>query len=297
MKKNGAVSRLFLLVLFLFLYAPIFVLIAFSFNDSKSNAVWGGFTLDWYAQLLDNRAVLSALQTTLLVSILATLIATVAGTAAAIGFSKMRRRPRHLFLGVNNIPLTNADIITGVSMMLLFVFAGHALADFSGWLNDLDWVENANLWFDFKFSLGFPTLLIAHITFDIPYVILSVMPKIRQLDPNLAEAAQDLGATPFTAFRKVVMPELMPGIINGALIAFTMSIDDFVISYFTAGSQVSTLSMVVYSMVRRRVSPEINALSTLMFVAVLALLIVINLRQARQDSAAAARRRLASRQP
>lgn len=186
---------------------------------------------------------------------------------------------------MNNIPLTNADIITGVSMMLLFVFSGQVLADLSAWLNGLSVVESANLWFDFEFKLGFVTLLIAHITFDIPYVILSVLPKIRQLDPNLAEAALDLGATPMTAFRKVVLPELMPGIINGALIAFTMSIDDFVISYFTAGSQVSTLSMVVYSMVRRRVSPEINALSTLMFVAVLALLIIINLRQARQEAA------------
>lgn len=297
MKKNGILSRLYLLVLFLFLYAPIFVLIVFSFNNSKSNAVWGGFTLDWYRQLLQNRTVLGALQTTILVSLLATAVATVAGTAAAIGFSSMRRRSRNLFLTVNNIPLTNADIITGVSMMLLFVFAGQVLADFSGWLNNTSWAENANLWFDFGLNMGFVTLLIAHITFDIPYVILSVLPKIRQLDPNLAEAAQDLGATPFTAFRKVILPELMPGIVNGMLIAFTMSIDDFVISYFTAGSQVSTLSMVVYSMVRRRVSPEINALSTLMFVAVLILLVVINLRQARQDSAAAKRRRLAARQP
>ena len=218
-----------------------------------------------------------------------------AGTAAAIGFSSMRRRARTVCLTVNNIPLTNADIITGVSMMLLFVFAGQVLADLSSWLNGLQWVEDANLWFDFEFNLGFVTLLIAHITFDIPYVILSVLPKIRQLDPNLAEAALDLGATPMTAFRKVVLPELMPGIINGALIAFTMSIDDFVISYFTAGSQVSTLSMVVYSMVRRRVSPEINALSTLMFVAVLALLIIINLRQARQEAARARDRRTAGR--
>ena len=207
----------------------------------------------------------------------------------------MRRRARTVCLTVNNIPLTNADIITGVSMMLLFVFAGQVLADLSSWLNGLSWVESANLWFDFGFNLGFVTLLIAHITFDIPYVILSVLPKIRQLDPNLAEAALDLGATPMTAFRKVVLPELMPGIINGALIAFTMSIDDFVISYFTAGSQVSTLSMVVYSMVRRRVSPEINALSTLMFVAVLALLIIINLRQARQEAARARDRRAAGR--
>ena len=284
MKKNGVLSRLFLALVFLFLYAPIFVLIVFSFNDSKSNAVWGGFTLDWYAELLNNRTVLEALQTTLLVSVLATLIATVVGTAAAIGFSSMKRRARGLYMAVNNIPLTNADIITGVSMMLLFVFARQALADFSGWLNNQEWAVNANLWFDFSFNLGFLTLLIAHITFDIPYVIVAVLPKIRQLDPNLAEAALDLGATRWTAFRKVVLPELMPGIVNGLLIAFTMSIDDFVISYFTAGSQVSTLSMVVYSMVRRRVSPEINALSTLMFAAVLILLVVINLRQSRQDA-------------
>lgn len=284
MKKNGILSRLFLALVFLFLYAPIFVLIVFSFNDSKSNAVWGGFTLDWYVELLNNRTVLDALQTTLLVSVLATLIATVVGTAAAIGFSSMKRRARGLYMSVNNIPLTNADIITGVSMMLLFVFAGQVLADFSGWLNSQEWAVNANLWFDFSFNLGFITLLIAHITFDIPYVIVSVLPKLRQLDPNLAEAALDLGATRWTAFRKVVLPELMPGIVNGLLIAFTMSIDDFVISYFTAGSQVSTLSMVVYSMVRRRVSPEINALSTLMFMAVLILLVIINLRQARQDA-------------
>ena len=282
MKKNGVLSRLFLALVFLFLYAPIFVLIVFSFNDSKSNAVWGGFTLDWYRELLHNSTVLDALQTTLLVSALATIIATIVGTAAAIGFSSMKRRARNAYLAVNNIPLTNADIITGVSMMLLFVFTGQALADFSGWLNSQQWAADSNLWFDFSFNLGFLTLLIAHITFDIPYVIVAVLPKIRQLDPNLAEAALDLGATRWTAFRKVVLPELMPGIVNGLLIAFTMSIDDFVISYFTAGSQVSTLSMVVYSMVRRRVSPEINALSTLMFVAVLILLVVINLRQARQ---------------
>ena len=266
MKKNGILSRLFLVIMFLFLYAPIFVLIVFSFNDSKSNAVWGGFTLDWYAQLLENRTVLDALQTTLLVSILATVIATIAGTAAAIGFSSMRRRARTVCLTVNNIPLTNADIITGVSMMLLFVFAGQVLADLSSWLNGLSWVESANLWFDFGFNLGFVTLLIAHITFDIPYVILSVLPKIRQLDPNLAEAALDLGATPMTAFRKVVLPELMPGIINGALIAFTMSIDDFVISFFVAGPNSTTLPLYIYAMVKRGISPEINALSTVMMV-------------------------------
>ena len=259
MKKNGILSRLFIVLMFIFLYAPILVLIAFSFNNSKSNAVWGGFTLDWYVQLMNNRTVLQSLRTTLLVSALATAVATVVGTVAAIGFSSMKRRPRNACLTVNSIPMTNADIITGVSMMLLFVFAGQALADFSGWLNSTAWAESANLWFDFGFDMGFLTLLIAHITFDIPYVIVAVLPKIRQLDPNLAEAAQDLGATRWTAFRKVVLPELMPGIVNGMLIAFTMSIDDFVISYFTAGSQVSTLSMYVYAQVRRRVSPEINA--------------------------------------
>lgn len=284
-----------MLLVFLFLYLPIFVLIVFSFNASKSRSVWSGFTLDWYKELFQNSMILDALWVTLAVSILAAVISTIIGTAAAIGFTNFRRRSRTVVTTINNIPLTNADIITGVSMMLLFVFAGQVLADLSAWLNELSVVESANLWFDFEFKLGFVTLLIAHITFDIPYVILSVLPKIRQLDPNLAEAALDLGATPMTAFRKVVLPELMPGIINGALIAFTMSIDDFVISYFTAGSQVSTLSMVVYSMVRRRVSPEINALSTLMFVAVLALLIIINLRQARQEAARARDRRIAGR--
>ncbi len=166
-----------------------------------------GAALPWIGilELFNNRTVLDALQTTLLVSVLATLIATVAGTAAAIGFSRMRRRPRTVCMTVNNIPLTNADIITGVSMMLLFVFAGQALASFSGWLNGLSWVEGADLWFDFGFNLGFVTLLIAHVTFDIPYVILCVLPKLRQLDPNMLEAAQDLGATGSLAFRKVVL--------------------------------------------------------------------------------------------
>lgn len=271
MKKNGFVSRLFLVIMFLFLYAPIFVLIVFSFNDSKSNAVWGGFTLDWYLELFQNRTVLDALQTTLLVSILATVIATIAGTAAALGFSSMRRRARTACLTVNNIPLTNADIITGVSMMLFFVLAVNV---FNGTLGAA---------LGIKWNLGFVTLLIAHLTFDIPHVILCVMPKLQQLDPNIYEAAQDLGAPGFLAFRKVILPEIMPGVINGLLIAFTMSIDDFVISYFTAGSTFSTLSMVIYSMAKKRVSPEINALSTLLFVVVVTLLVIVNVRQTRQD--------------
>ncbi|HWS42121.1 MAG TPA: ABC transporter permease [Pseudoflavonifractor sp.] len=248
-------------LVFLFLYAPIFVLIVFSFNALKSRTVWGGFSLQWYIQLFHNTRILDALRTTLLVSVVAAVVATVAGTAAAIGFHNMKRRPRGVLMTVSNVTMTNAEIITGVSMMLLFVFAGRALG----------------------FSQGFGTLLIAHITFDIPYVILSVMPKLRQLDPNIYEAAQDLGATGFLAFRKVVLPEIMPGVLNGMLIAFTMSIDDFIISYFTAGSETTTLALEIYSMTRKRISPEINALSTLMFLVVLILLVVVNVRQSRQE--------------
>ncbi len=267
MKKNGIFSRVFMALVFLFLYAPILVLVAFSFNAAKSSTVWTGFSLHWYTELFQDTYVLEALQTTLMVSILATIVATVAGTAAAIGFANLKKRFRTVCLTVNNIPLTNADIITGVSMMLLFVAAISAFSDLFG----------------VSIQLGFGTLLMAHITFDIPYVILSVMPKLRQLDPNIYEAAQDLGASGFYAFRKVILPEIMPGILNGALIAFTMSIDDFVISYFTAGSGANTLSMVVYSMVRRRISPEINALSTLMFTVVIVLMVAVNLRQSHQD--------------
>ena len=260
-----------MLLVFLFLYAPILVLVVFSFNASKSKAVWAGCTLDWYRQLFQNDMILNALAVTLAVSALAAVISTVMGTAAAIGFRNLRRRFRSICLTVNNIPLTNADIITGVSMMLFFVLAVNV---FNGTLGAA---------LGIKWNLGFVTLLIAHLTFDIPHVILCVMPKLQQLDPNIYEAAQDLGAPGFLAFRKVILPEIMPGVINGLLIAFTMSIDDFVISYFTAGSTFSTLSMVIYSMAKKRVSPEINALSTLLFVVVVTLLVIVNVRQTRQD--------------
>ena len=271
MKKNGLVSRLFMLLVFLFLYAPILVLVVFSFNASKSKAVWAGFTLDWYRQLFQNDMILNALAVTLAVSALAAVISTVMGTAAAIGFRNLRRRFRSICLTVNNIPLTNADIITGVSMMLLFLLA------ISAWNGSLCQLTGV------KWSMGFLTLLISHIAFDVPYVILSVMPKLSQLDPNIYEAAQDLGDHGFHAFYKVILPEIMPGVINGLIMAFTLSIDDFVISYFTAGSTTQTLSMVIYSMAKKRVSPEINALSTLMFLVVVALMVLVNLRQARQE--------------
>jgi len=272
-RKNHFGNRLLLALTFVFLYAPIFVLIFFSFNATKSRTVWGGFSLQWYVRLFQDDAILSALRTTLLVSVLASLIAMVAGTAAAMGFAAMKRRSRHTLMSINNIPLTNADIVTGVSLSLLFMLA---IGAFNATVGKAAGITLAK---------GFGTMLIAHVTFDIPYVILSVMPRLRQLDPHIYEAAQDLGARGFYAFRKVILPDLMPGIVNGTIIAFTMSVDDFVISYFTAGNKVSTLAMEVYSMARRKISPEINAISTLLFISVLALLVIVNLRQSRQNSA------------
>lgn len=271
MKRNRLGSRLFILLSFLFLYAPILVLVVFSFNASKSKSVWAGFTLDWYVELFHNEMILNALWVTLAVSALAAVLSTIMGTAAAIGFRNMKRRSRNILMTVNNIPLTNADIITGVSMMLLFLLAVGA------WNGTLGSLLGARL------SMGFWSLLIAHITFDVPNVILSVMPRLRQLDPNIYEAAQDLGDHGFHAFRKVVLPEIMPGVVNGLIMAFTLSIDDFVISYFTAGAQTQTLSMVIYSMAKKQVSPEINALSALMFLVVLTLMVVFNLRQTSQE--------------
>lgn len=290
-KKNGFMNRLFMGLVFLFLYAPIFLLIVFSFNSGNSSVVWKGFSLRWYVELFQDRLIMQSIYTTLLVSLLATAIATVAGTFAAIGFYAMRRRWRDPLMTVNSIPMMNADIVTGVSLCLLFV------AVFGLWN---EFAENYRITFSLfgevyrvtfpRLTLGFGTLLIAHITFNIPYVILSVGPKLRQMDKNLVDAAQDLGCTWFQAFWKVILPEIMPGIVSGALIAFTMSVDDFVISYFTAGSATSTLAMAIYGMTKKRVSPEINAVSTLLFVTVLALLVIVNVREARAEKAAAAQR-------
>ena len=268
----SALGRIYTCLILLFLYVPIFVLITFSFNRTRSRSVWSGFTLDWYRSLLTDSSIMDAFYTTLVLALLASLIATVAGTFAAVGFYGMRKRWRTPLMQINNIPMINADIITGVSLCLLFVFLGGL----------------------FRFSLGFATLLIAHVTFCIPYVVLSVMPKLRQLDSNLIDAAQDLGCTWMKAFRKVIIPEIMPGIINGMIISFTLSIDDFVISYFTAGGGVMTLPMKIFAMTRRRVSPEINALSTILFLSVLFLLIIINVRQMRQDDRQKKRRAVSS---
>ena len=289
MKRNNTLfNRLFTVLVFVFLYAPIFLLIIFSFNAGSSNTVWKGFSLDWYRELLSDRIIMRSVYTTLLVSLLATVIATFAGTFAAIGFYAMRRRKRHLLTTVNNIPMMNAEIVTGVAMCLFFV------AFFTLWSSFASWVNGIQSFFELptRLTLGFGTLLIAHITFNIPYVILSVSPKLRQMDKNLVDAAMDLGCTWMQAFWKVILPEIKPGIVSGALTAFTMSIDDFIISYFTAGSSSSTLAMTIYGMTKKRVTPEINAISTILFSTVLLLLVITNIREIRQEQLEQRRRNL-----
>jgi len=237
---------------YVFLYAPIISLAVFSFNDSKSMAKWNGFSLRWYQELLQNERILDALYYTIFIAVVASVIATIVGTITAIGIHKMRQgKVRGLLLNINYLPVLNPDIVTGVALMSLFVFI--------------------------RLEFGFTTMLLAHIVFDIPYVILSVLPKLKQLPANIEDAAMDLGATPWYALRKVVLPQIKPGIISGLLIAFTMSIDDFVISFFTTGNGVTNLAIEVYSMTRRGLTPEINALSTLMFAAVLILLLLSNI--------------------
>ena len=287
-RRRRAGSRVLTALVFLFLYAPILLLIVFSFNKGNSNIVWTGFSLDWYKSLFQNRLIMRSVYTTLLVSLLATAIATVAGTFAAIGFYSLRRRSRAALSTVNSIPMMNADIVTGVAMCLFFVAFFSFWSGFAGWFNGVQSV----VVLPERLTLGFGTLLIAHVTFNIPYVILSVGPKLRQMDRNLVDAAQDLGCTWMQAFWKVILPEIKPGIASGALTAFTMSVDDFIISYFTAGSSSSTLAMTIYGMTKKRVTPEINAVSTLLFVTVLALLVIVNLREARAERGGEERRPL-----
>jgi spermidine/putrescine transport system permease protein len=248
-------SRFYIGAILLFLYAPIMILIILSFNASKSRSKWGGFTIHWYQELFKNEDIMNALTTTLIIAITAAFAATVLGTAAAIAINSMNKTPRTLLMAVTNIPLLNADIVTGISLMLVFV----AL----------------------KFTLGFTSVLLSHITFNIPYVILSVMPKLKQLNPHTFEAAQDLGASPLYAFFKVILPDIFPGVLSGFFLAFTMSLDDFVITYFTKGPEINTLSTKIYTEVRKGIKPEIYALSTLMFITVLFLLILINRRGAK----------------
>ncbi|GAA6393577.1 Inner membrane ABC transporter permease protein ydcV [uncultured Flavonifractor sp.] len=284
MRKNGIASRAFMVMVFLFLYAPIFLLIIFSFNEGNSNAVWQGFSLKWYQELFKDRIIMQSVYTTLTVSLIATVVSTVVGTFASIGFYNMRRRWREPLVTVNNIPMINADIVTGVALCLFFVAA------FGAWNGFVEWMETTHRLTAPRLYMGFGSLLIAHICFDIPHVVLCIMPKLRQMDGHLIDAAQDLGCTWMQAFWKVVVPEIKPGIVSGALIAFTMSVDDFVISYFTAGSSVSTLAMTIYGMTKKRITPKINAISTLLFATVLLLLIINNVREARLEKARKQRR-------
>lgn len=256
-------SKVYTALVFLFLYAPIFVLIIFSFNDSNtmSRSVWSGFSLKWYTRLFEDRMIMEALKNTLIIAVVAAVVATILGTIAAIGINGINNKlARRMMMNLTNLPMVNPEIVTGVSLMLLFVFVAQKMGGL---------------------SLGMASLILAHITFCLPYVILSVLPKLRQMDSHLYEAAQDLGCNPLRAFFKVVLPEISPGIITGMIMAFTLSIDDFIISYFTSGTT-QTLPIYIYSMTRKRISPEINALSTLLFAAVLLLLLIINLRQSRE---------------
>ena len=251
MKKK--LQNLYLLLIVIFLYAPIMTLMVLSFNSSRTRAKWGGFTGKWYVSLFQDEAIMSTLYNTLIIALLSALIATVIGTLASIGIQSMNRKFRTFMLGVTNIPMLNADIVTGVSMMLLFIA--------------------------FRMTMGFTTILIAHITFNIPYVILSVMPKLKQTDRSTYEAALDLGASPAYAFFEVVFPDIMPGVLSGFLLAFTMSLDDFIITHFTKGAGINTLSTLIYSEVRRGIRPSMYALSTVIFVVVLVVLLIANFRK------------------
>ena len=254
MKK---LRKAYIALIMAFLYAPIILLILYSFNDSKSRANWGGFTLRWYKELFTDKTIMSALGTTLSVGLLAALISTVLGTVGAIALFQIHKRPRHMLLSVVNLPMLNSEVVTGVSLMLLFAMA--------------------------RTQLGYLTLLLSHVAFCVPYFVLSVLPKLRQLDPHLAEAAQDLGATPLQGFFRVILPDIMPGVFSGFIMALTMSIDDFVVSFFTTGSGVSNLSITIYTMAKRGISPKINALSTIIFACVFVLLIGINLQDLGKD--------------
>lgn len=251
-------SKLYIALVFLFLYAPIFVLIAYSFNESKSRTVWTGFTFDWYIKLFNNEVILKSLANTLIIAVIAAVVSTILGTLAAIGIYNMKKFTRSMIVNITYIPIMNSEMVTGVSLMLLFV----AL----------------------NIDLGFFTLILAHITFCVPYVILNVLPKLRQMNRNLYDAALDLGCNPVQAFRHVIIPEIMPGIVTGFLMALTYSIDDFIISYFTTGADSQTLPITIYSMTRRKVSPEVNALSAIIFVVVLLILLIMNFKDLRDSS-------------
>lgn len=263
-------SRLYIALILFFLYSPVLVMIVFSFNSSSSVWVFEGFSTDWYLGLISDDVMLGALKHTLIIAVMSSLISTVLGTAAAVGIMAIRNKlANRLIMGATNIPMMNADIVTGISLMLLFIFVGKL--------------------FGLSESLGFVTVLIAHITFNLPYVILSVMPKLKQTDANLHEAALDLGCTPVKAFFKVILPSISTGIVTGMIMAFTLSLDDFVISYFTCGHY-QTLPIIIYNMTKKSVTPDTYALSTLIFIVIFVLLICYNALSSKAENKAAKRR-------
>lgn len=241
--------KFYLVLIIAFLYIPIAVLVVLSFNNSRSRVVWGGFTLEWYTTLFHNSDVVAALQNTLTIGFGSALIATVIGVLAAVGIDAMKKRSYSLTLGVGNIPMLNADIVTGIALML---------------------------WFSRFTNLGYVSILLAHVTFNIPYVILSVLPKLRQMDVSVYEAARDLGASSVTAFTRVVLPNIFPAVVSGFFMAMTMSMDDFVVTYFTKGAGINTLSTMIYGELKRGIKPEMYALSTLIFAVVLVILLFVN---------------------
>lgn len=251
-------SKIYTSLIFIFLFAPILILLVFSFNESKSLSVFSTFSFKWYEELLNDRSTLEAVKNTLILALSATIISTVMGTAAAFGIYRIRKEWQKMLLNtVTNIPMINPDIITGISMMLVFVFVGRMFREST--------------------SLNFWTILIAHITFCLPYVIFQVLPKLQQMDGSLIEAAQDLGCPPFKTFFKVTLPEILPGIITGAIMAFTLSLDDFVISYFTSGNDFQTLPIRIYGMTKKTVTPKMYALATIIFFVTLSLLLLNNI--------------------
>ena len=260
-------SRIFTVLIFIFLYIPIFILALASFNTGNDMAVFKEFTFRRYSELFQDSALLILVRNSAIIAILSTIIATLLGTVAAIGITRLGKKMRSVLMTVTNIPMTNPDIVTGVSLALMFAFAGTMLR-----LNSI---------------LGFWTLLIAHVTFNLPYVILNVLPRLHRMDPNLTDAAMDLGCTPVQAFFKVSVPEIMPGIIAGALMSFTMSLDDFVISYFVTGAGFVTLPVEIYNYTKKPIHPKVYALFTLMFLVILILMIIMNLVQSRTDRAKA----------
>lgn len=264
MTKTSRLSKIYIALIFIFLYAPMVVTMLFSFNGSDSTYILSGFSTQWYTRLFHDSVTMKALENTVVLAVVSALISTVMGTMAAVGIDSLKKkRIKSTVMAVTNIPMMNPEIVTGISMMLLFVFAGRLLGKSD--------------------SLGFTTILIAHISFQLPYVILSVLPKLRQTDRRIYEAAQDLGCPPVQAFFKVVFPQILPGIISGAIMAFTLSLDDFIISYFTNGPAFQTLPIHIFSMTKKRVKPDMYALSTLMFAAIFILLILMNVVQAKSD--------------